>query len=189
MPPATAPTSGLWQADVSDTSYNQHRRQATHRPIRTLPVSTFQTVWRPPVGCSDLRRGHSAADTPCLSAASDWNSAHPPGRPPGDRVGDLGGEATILGERIADKDDVIADLRRRLGITDRRRGEAAKDRRLFDKQRDARRRERGPADCRLRGGRPPGRTRASSRWAIRKTCWVHGLTAPATRRCACRRSR
>jgi hypothetical protein len=56
---------------------------------------------------------------------------------PGDRAGELAVEVTVLRERIADKDSVISDLRRRLDIADRRLDAAAEERRLVDELRIA----------------------------------------------------
>jgi hypothetical protein len=55
-----------------------------------------------------------------------------PGDRSGDRVGELAVEIAGLRERIADKDSVIADLRHRLDVADRRLDAAAEDRRLVD---------------------------------------------------------
>jgi hypothetical protein len=55
-----------------------------------------------------------------------------PGDRSGDRVGELAVEIAGLRERIADKDSVIADLRHRLDVADRRLDAAAENRRLVD---------------------------------------------------------
>jgi hypothetical protein len=56
---------------------------------------------------------------------------------PGDRVGELVVEVAGLWERISDKDEVIADLRHRLDVADRRLDEATEDRRRVDELRVA----------------------------------------------------
>jgi hypothetical protein len=56
---------------------------------------------------------------------------------PGDRVGELVVEIAGLRERIVDKDSVIADLRHRLDVADRRLDEAADERRRVDELRIA----------------------------------------------------
>jgi hypothetical protein len=60
-----------------------------------------------------------------------------PGDHPGDRAGELAVEIVGLRERIADKDSVIADLRHRLDVADRRLDEAVGEWRLVDKLREA----------------------------------------------------
>jgi hypothetical protein len=55
----------------------------------------------------------------------------------GDRVGELVVEIAGLWERISDKDEVIADLRHRLDVADRRLDEATEDRRRVDELRIA----------------------------------------------------
>jgi hypothetical protein len=61
---------------------------------------------------------------------------HPSDRP-GDRVGELAIEVAVLRERISDKDAVIADLRHRLKLADRRLDDAAEERRLVNRLREA----------------------------------------------------
>jgi hypothetical protein len=65
------------------------------------------------------------------------SSADSPVARPGHRAGELVVEIAGLRERIADKDEVIADLRHRLDVADRRLDEATEDRRRVDKLRTA----------------------------------------------------
>ena len=65
------------------------------------------------------------------------SSNNHPGDHPGDRAGELVVEIAGLRERIADKDSVIADLRHRLDVADRRLDEAAGERRRVDELRTA----------------------------------------------------
>jgi hypothetical protein len=56
---------------------------------------------------------------------------------PGDRAAESAREVAVLREWLADKDSIIADLRHRLDVADRRLDAAADDRRLVDELRTA----------------------------------------------------
>jgi hypothetical protein len=95
-----------------------------------LPTGAYR---RPRSGATDSMTGFDRRATDGRSTVDSPDDS--PVDQPGDQAGELIVEITGLRERIADKDSVIADLRHRLDVADRRLDEAADDRRRVDELR------------------------------------------------------